>query len=927
MSTVNQKKFYFVTFSLSLLSVLSPVSFAITQSPGEKLVQPPAPPSQSTRARLGEPFAPLQLQSGAPVFARPTIPPLRTTADGRVGIVVKSNTIDFHLLRPESTDVALNGAPFMTGSNGPGALLLPGSNAFTVATSSLFSRSGLQARHMAICNALPDYRQRVRDQPGAYGLFESPTAETSYTGVRQCGANDCYSFKVISSVNISSGVQIWSTPVSVQVSNPKTPNATISAVNIDKARSESVQINAFENILEPMVTADGRLLVGRTGGGVTWSFEGVAKKWDIVYAYTPNPCQVSGWDNFKPIQNAFFDDRVNRRYGFAKYQFRDPSGALVGKYDDMPEAYPWIDRNGTNLFFMALGPQSPLYYGAQSYYPNTPAPGYSTKAIPDHVGTRARGVAVAGLWTHGKKVLLDSVVLNNTDFGMDLNESRLISLYSNKPAMLVGSSRINDLKQVPIIGTYGSGNINISDSLENLFALSTSFQVRTPRDVVWPFSFGKGTDEVAFDDYIDENMFIYSDMNAAFSGDSYLNGFSQNGNFNSNDIRLQNAATSTLPQWNPPSFGVVTGNARIEPVAGGGIKGKGFYLRANAKVAYAYSNSCNGAGRSPCLNRDLANGSDWYAGLAFASTTPASATAATLMTFADGSHVDLSNTRILRFFNATNAFVGEVSIPTTQLNGYGYVHLGLVKQRRGRLTVLINGMPLSQFQNMQGFAMNGGGANSAITLGGDNFSGWIDEFKVVSNRGYVNNAGVMNPMSPEALGFNPELLCNYANGTLFAASSGTLFNTVAAYQSYMATAEVRRLLSKAGQTLPAAQRVACHVNYSDEMGASHRDAITGAYSVRMAVLMPEGQLAVNKPRPDTQNNAFCISCHTTDDTFWRPLSTRALVTSSELAIGQQLNMWQDARRQPMQRPRYIFGTNHPGNTGNLGLPPGYWQKN
>lgn len=49
------------------------------------------------------------------------------------------------------------------------------------------------------------------------------------------------------------------------------------------------------------------------------------------------------------------------------------------------------------------------------------------------------------------------------------------------------------------------------------------------------------------------------------------------------------------------------------------------------------------------------------------------------MTFADGSHVDLSNTRILRFFNATNAFVGEVSIPTTQLNGYGYVHLGLVK--------------------------------------------------------------------------------------------------------------------------------------------------------------------------------------------------------------------------------------------------------
>ena len=920
------KQFCYSTVVISILSVVSPATYAITQSPGEKLAQPPAPPPQSTRALLGEPFAPLQMQSGMPVFARPIVPPLRTTADGRIGIVVKSDTIDFHLLKPEAADIALNGAPFMTGPNGPGALLAPGSSAFSVATSSLFSRSGVSARHMAICNALPDYRQNVRDQPGLYGLFESPTAETGYTEIRKCGTDDCYSFKVISSVNINNGVQIWSTPVSVQVSKPKTPDAYISKVNIDKARSQFVQINAFKNILEPMVTADGRLLVGRTGG-TAWSFEGVAKKWDMVYAYTPNPCQVSGWNNFKPIQNAFFDDQVNKRYGFARHQFRDPTGAVIGKYDEMPESYPWIDRNGTNLFFMALGPQSPLYYGSHSYYPNSPAPGYSSQEIPGSKGIHSRGVAVAGLWTNGKKVLLDSVVLNNTDFGMDLNQSRLVSLYSNKAAMLVGSSQINDMKQVPNIGTYATSNINISDSMENLFAFSKSLQVRTPRDVVWPFSFGKGTDEIAFDDYIDKNIFIYSDMNAAFSGDNYLNGFDQNGYFNSNDIRLQNAATSTFTQWSPPRFGVVTGNVRIEPVAGGGIKGKGFYLRADAKVAYGYSNSCIGGGGSPCLNRDIANGSDWYVGLAFASTTPSSASAATLVTFGDGSHVDLSNAKILRFFNAANAFVGEVSIPATQLNGYGYVHLGMVKQRSGKLTVLINGMPLSQFENIPGFGMNGGGANSSITLGGGNFSGWIDEFKVVSNRGYVNNPGVMNALSPEALGFNPELLCNYANGTLFAASSGKLFDNSEAYQTTIATTEVRRLLAKAGKSLPRAHHVACHVNYSDELGASHRDVIAGAYSVRAAVLMPEGQLAVNKPRPDTQNNAFCIACHTTNASFWRPLSTQALVSSSDLGVGQQLNMWQDARRQPLSPPRYIFGTNHPSNLNTQSLPAGYWQIN
>lgn len=904
------------------------LSHAVTLAVGDKLDMPPGPPAQSTRAGQGQPFAPLQLQNGAPQFARPMVPPLRTTVDGRVGITVKGSTINFHLLRPESVDASLKGASFMTGPNGPGNLLVPGAPGLTVSASALYPKAGLSPHHMTICNALPDYRQGVRGQPGAYGLFQNSTPEPGFGGIQSCGANDCYSFKVISTVDLDGGgVQIWSTPVSLTVSAPKTTSASITSVNIDASRAQYTQIDGISSFLEPMVTADGRLLVGRTANS-TWSFNGIARQWNMSYAYANSACNVNEWKNIKPIQNAFFDDEVNKRYGFAKYRLRDASGTPIKQNEAFPGSYPWIDRHGTNLFFNMLGEQSPLYYGTKTPYRNAPAPGgYANTATSAMEFTTARSVAVAGLWTHGKTVLLDSPVLNNSDFGLDLSNSRLVNLYSDRAALLVGSTRVNSKSQTPSLGTFNNSNINILDSLENLFAFSSAYQVRTPRDVVWPLSDGKGTDEIAFDDYIDENIFVYSDMNAAFAGSDYLNGFSATGSFNSDSIRLQNAATSTLNGWYPPVHGVVEGNVRVEPVAGGGIKGKGLFLRPRSSVTYNYSNDCANAAGAACLNREVTPASDWFVGLAFASKTPATATNATLITWADGARVELVGGDVLRLVQGSGARVGDVTIPPTQLNGYGYVHVGFVKQRNQRLTVLVNGMPLAQFSGVQGFGMNSMRASSSMVLGGGQFSGWIDEFKVVSNRTYANNATVMGQMAAGALGFNPEVLCNYAGGTLFVASSGVLFNGSASFQQPFARAEAGRLLGKAGIPLSAAQRIACHVNYGDELGASHRDVVAGAVSVRSFVLAPEGQLAVNRPRPDTQANAFCVSCHSLDPGNWRPLSVQALVPSAALAHGQTVNMWQDARRQPLQRPRYIFGTNSPTNSNSLGLPPGYWQAN
>ena len=143
-----------------------------------------------------------------------------------------------------------------------------------------------------------------------------------------------------------------------------------------------------------------------------------------------------------------------------------------------------------------------------------------------------------------------------------------------------------------------SGNANIMDSLQNLVNHQSAARTVTPRDVVWVMGTGVATDEVVFDDFLDPNAFIVSSMQASITQLTDDNGNSlgvphhRNGQVRElgpglifiaeywldpegdDDIHLQNAATSL--RWNVPAYGLVTaGTGRAEPVALGGVKGRG----------------------------------------------------------------------------------------------------------------------------------------------------------------------------------------------------------------------------------------------------------------------------------------------------------------------------------------------------------------
>jgi hypothetical protein len=199
--------------------------------------------------------------------------------------------------------------------------------------------------------------------------------------------------------------------------------------------------------------------------------------------------------------------------------------------------------------------------------------------------------------------------VNNIDYGLGVPDGyqRGVHLYENDGTygVRLGSGRFNQPPSYPGLPPSYAGNTTIIDAFENLFTYLPTFRPITLREVVWQLNMGKGGDEIAFDDYIDPNAFIISEMTASSEWRSYQlpdsthnpvappvatyhDGFDYTGytGFTTQPIHLQNAATAATSQWQVPAAGIVTsssGNtsnvtARVEPAALGGIKGKGFWL-------------------------------------------------------------------------------------------------------------------------------------------------------------------------------------------------------------------------------------------------------------------------------------------------------------------------------------------------------------
>ncbi|MEM8933273.1 MAG: hypothetical protein AAGE94_18940, partial [Acidobacteriota bacterium] len=327
---------------------------------------------------------------GQNTFTQPFLPPLTTSRDQRIGLVRKrvGASVDkarFHLIAPERLDAEL-----MVAGPGPTALAPA---AIEVEASQFHDGIG-KISHFALCD------------PG----------EQSPVDCAQSPGRDCYALTVIAGVVDDSGptptLRLWSTPITVEVADPKQAGDPSASPPVPAARLAAITVHADGQIAgipltgpahpnpnkpggiptfhTPMIVGEGsRLLVVRLGFGSYFSWtdseepsQSHVGEYDPVYAVYPEgqygACDVRGWTNFKPLSYAPRDPEV-QEYGFAALDYRqpdgtwlNPSGTSAGDVVDLPGRYLWVDQDADNIFFASLS-QPLLDHSAACQDPADPA--------------------------------------------------------------------------------------------------------------------------------------------------------------------------------------------------------------------------------------------------------------------------------------------------------------------------------------------------------------------------------------------------------------------------------------------------------------------------------------------------------------------------------------------------------------------------
>lgn len=825
-------------------------------------------------------------------FTQPYVPGHRTTMDGRIALRVQggppgterlAQNLSFYLFAPERLE-----APILPGPPGPEILatLQPWDVPFPPALDPSVNRLG----HHAICD---------------------PTTEFPMDGERTnpypCGPeneHDCYDITVINSTSVGLKTQLWGTDATVEVGLPKTVDAEIVDITLGTpVAGGSIPYTA--EFTEPAVTADGRLLTGRLGRFPRdWTNpetgETLTRPYDLAYFQLPEdaePCDVTGWTVFHPVSHAPYDPRMVGQYGMAAYPFRDTEGALIPDGEDMGGTYPWVDREATNVFM--TGVHGRIVEQSHEQYPRVCVT-EGCETFSENVDWD-RGFMVGGLWTHGKMVHLDGLI-NNIDWAVGVTPQShwMVDMYRDSGGGMT-DVRFGSGRFVPEArdgsGSYPEGythNANIMDSLQNLHTWQASSFPVTPRDVVWVMSSGVATDEIAFDDLLDPNAFIVSNMQASITqlydeeGQSMSIPHHHNGQVRElngavliaasydllpeeqEEIHLQNGATSL--RWSVPAYGrVEAGTGRIEPVALGGIKGRGFWLSGTNEVRYSVP-------QQPRSVRDV----PWTLGI-YVDPRYDDSEVHTLFTWPDGSRVRLLGRSVLQYV-VDDKQVHAVSLPLTE----GWMHLGWqIEAGNETVTFLLDGMALDSWtSDTPLFEMTTGdfvvGQAGEVAWG---FRGWIDNLVVLAHA------------------VNPEVACNHAGGTLIRVEQGDW-----ATRSYLTPRWAHdEIAAAAGEALGA--RYACFADHSEDYAAHLGNLPEGAVGVRDAVNFPEGPIRAGQPRPDSSENAFCMSCHTSEGQDALGLDALSYQTG--------LNAEDDPRRQPLQPPRRVFGNIPAG-----WIPPG-----
>lgn len=799
-------------------------------------------------------------------YTRPTIPAFTSSADSRIAISHKGEfrngprMVAFRLQVPEKINV-----PFIESPNGTEILASANSLVTAAATIPFGSVAPGGSSHLGICDPTVDVDDTRRKNPYACNV----------NGPNVNGENDCYDLFVVSArgPNANSERLLQSTEVTVRVQNPKTANARIVSVT-NGVRVVGTTPIAAPSFFEPNFPKDGRLLVFRQGNH-TFSWPDSTgtmqtSRADTVYAVNDNPgnqtaCDITQFTNTYPLSHAPYDTSINTRYGFAMQPFRDMLGQVIPEITNIP-SYPWIDKDADNVSMATYGLN--LYSNNSAYNafcPNGITCGTNTDSQNP---TQLNGRVIMGLWTQGKMVMLDNLI-NNIDFNQAAPDSahRDVRLYDGpnyaSRHVRVGNGRDNatSLNNFPAGSMF---NTTFLDSNEHRFNFLQSMTPVTPNDVVWLVSSGRGTSEVPFDDYTNVNSFINANMARAHDHITFT-GFNRaigNG--------MQNAATAT--RWNLPAMGTILGNARVEPVANGGIHGKGLWLDGNGDgLQFPIGAQPRGI-----------NSTSWYYSLFI--DLRSTAGDKSLITYPDGSEIQLRDTGTIVFVNAANQDVHTVFIPASLRPVAGsWSHLGFQLSNSNRtVNTYVNGNRINNFTHSERlFRLTQGNLIVGQSRNDNDLHGWVDNFKV-----FAENA-------------NFEVACNHANGTLVGVGDNAPapWSDIANSVPNGIHTSITNILSANSE--PTHNRYVCYNNYSADNAAHLQNIPSTLTSVRDSINFPEGPIIHNQPRPNSIANQFCLSCHT-------PTSLSGLHTDA-LVLRPNVFARDDERRQPMQPDPIVHG--------------------
>ncbi len=848
------------------------------------------------------------MESGA--FLRPTIPPHRTSSDGRLALSLTKvgGDVSFGLYAPERLTTSwIDATPGVIGL-APTSVSSPIGDYYLGGYVTNPAIPLPLTDHRTICDGWP-----VPDPVGGRVQNPYPCADDA--------SLDCYDITVVSSLRKGGKqIELHGKPVRVKVSDPKLATAAVVAVDTAPAGAPAVtKVSLVGDYgLEPMITSDGHLLVMRLGDVKTTNpvTGGLNEIFDIVYlASDPTElrCDVTAWNQWFPVTHAHHDvaNAMPDRYGFARYPLRDAKGVAFTDGEDFGASYPWIDREGNNLFFTLIS--STLWYQdtisgllEQRYGAScVGAPGScttpaSTSVLDDTLenSEQFRGFAFAGLWSRGKVVMLDNLA-NNTDYGLGRKntEQRQLALYDGgATSVRVGTGRDNNANEVP---AGAVDNTSLIDSWEHLFNHDADVRPITVRDVVWIINTGKATVELAFDDYLDKDAVILTDGNAAttktppYAGTNqptYLDGFVQTDDLHgtvghahdreayfTTEAELANAATSTAGAtpsgggWAVPPSGILEGNLRIEPVALGGVVGKGLWLPGDqGAVRYdmpAQATSPTARTISMFLDPRF-------------DVVPGLPVVRRLLTFPDNTTVDLVDLSSLRY--TRNGVTNTVSLAAHPLTPGAWNHLAWVVTGDGATVslfldgYLFHSITFANGRKLMNVLPRTGGV-FRVGLSATGVKGWIDEVKVF------------------ARALDPESVCNQGRGTLASITAAGDPTWWAIAGQYTTHGVLRTLLGGGANT-----KYVCVHDYADPDRALLSTLPAGSTSVR-APLLALPSLHAALPRPDSSTTPFCLSCHVADS--FAPAS----LTSTALVLDPALAAQDDPRRQPLQTPARIFG--------------------